>query len=57
VKKADVVAGLAPGATSEFAAKLKALQRENRERRQAYEVLRKASTYFAAAEKGGGPKT
>ena len=32
------------------AAKLKALERENRELRQANEILRKASAYFAQAE-------
>ncbi len=31
-------------------AKLKALERENRELRQANEILRKASAYFALAE-------
>ncbi len=57
VKKADVEAGLAPAVTSEVAAKLKALGPENRELRQANEILRKASAYFAAAERGGRPKT
>jgi transposase len=52
VKKADVQAGLAPGATSEVAAKLKALGHENRELRKANEMFRKASAYFAAAEFG-----
>lgn len=33
-----------------MAAKLKALKRENRELRQANEILRKASAYFAMAE-------
>jgi hypothetical protein len=33
-----------------MAAKLKALERENRELRQANEILRKASAYFARAE-------
>jgi transposase len=32
------------------AAKLKALERENRELRQANDILRKASAYFAQAE-------
>ena len=50
VKKADRDAGRAPGIPSEMAAKLKALERENRELRQANEILRKASAYFAAAE-------
>ena len=34
----------------DFAAELKALERENRELRQANEILRKASAYFAQAE-------
>ena len=34
----------------DMAAKLKALERENRELRQANEILRKASAYFAQAE-------
>jgi len=38
------------GATAEMAAKLKALERENRELRQANEILRKASAFFAQAE-------
>lgn len=33
-----------------MAEKLKALERENRELRQANEILRKASGYFATAE-------
>ncbi|REG46244.1 hypothetical protein ATH84_1016104 [Paracoccus versutus] len=33
-----------------MAAKLTALERENRELRQANEILRKASAYFAMAE-------
>jgi transposase-like protein len=35
---------------TDFAAKLNALERENRELRQANEALRKASAYFAQAE-------
>ena len=38
------------GVPTDFAAKLKALERENRELRQANEILRKASAYFAQAE-------
>lgn len=49
-KRADIEAGRAPGVPSEIAQKLKALERENRELRQANEILRKASAYFAAAE-------
>ncbi len=50
VKKAEVDSGRKPGLTTDMAAKLKALERENRELRQANEILRKASAYFAAAE-------
>ena len=39
-----------PGLTTDMAAKLKTLERENRELRQANEILRKASAYFAQAE-------
>ena len=50
VKKAERDSGHKPGLTSDMAAKLKALERENRELRQANEILRKASAYFAQAE-------
>ena len=43
-------AGLQDGMTSEMRDRLKALERENRELRQANEILRKASAYFAQAE-------
>jgi transposase-like protein len=42
--------GPAPGVTTDERARLKALERENRELRQANEILRKASAYFAQAE-------
>jgi transposase len=50
VKKAEVDSGRKAGLTTDMAAKLKALERENRELRQANEILRKASAYFAQAE-------
>jgi transposase-like protein len=50
VKKTEVDAGRRAGVPSEMAEKLKALERENRELRQANEILRKASAYFAQAE-------
>ena len=50
VKKAEVDSGRKPGLTTDMAARLKALERENRELRQANEILRKASAYFAQAE-------
>jgi transposase-like protein len=50
VKKAEVNGGKRPGVSSEMAERMKALERENRELRQANEILRKASAYFALAE-------
>jgi len=49
-KKAEVDGGKRAGVPSDLAEKLKALERENRELRQANEILRKASAYFAQAE-------
>ncbi|XWN34452.1 MAG: IS3 family transposase [Devosia sp.] len=46
VKKAEVDGGRRAGVPSEMAEKMKALERENRELRQANEILRKASAYF-----------
>ncbi len=50
VKKAEVDTGKRAGVSTDVAEKLKALERENRELRQANEILRKASAYFAQAE-------
>jgi len=50
VKKAEVDSGQRAGVSTDMAEKLKALERENRELRQANEILRKASAYFATAE-------
>ena len=50
VKKAEVDSGKRAGVPTDVAEKLKALERENRELRQANEILRKASAYFAQAE-------
>ena len=50
VKKAERDTGRRPGPTTEMAARLKSLECENRELRQANEILRKASAYFAQAE-------
>lgn len=49
-KKAEVDTGKRAGLPSDMAEKMKALERENRELRQANEILRKASAYFAQAE-------
>ncbi len=50
LKKAEIDTGNRAGVPSDIAEKLKALERENRELRQANEILRKASAYFAQAE-------
>lgn len=50
VRKAEVDSGKRAGVPTDVAEKLKALERENRELRQANEILRKASAYFARAE-------
>ena len=50
VKRADVDEGVKPGRSSEDAARMKALEQENRELKRANEILRKASAYFAQAE-------
>jgi transposase-like protein len=56
VKKKEVDSGTRAGVPTEVAEKLKALERENRELRQANEILRKASAYFAMAELDRRPK-
>ncbi|WP_436969156.1 IS3 family transposase [Agrobacterium salinitolerans] len=55
VKKAEVDSGKRAGLPSDVAEKMKALERENRELRQANEILRKASAYFAPG--GARPPT
>ena len=50
VKKAERDSGVRTGVPRDVATKLKALERENRELRQANEILRKATAYFARAE-------
>lgn len=50
VKKTEVDSGKRAGLTSETAEKMKSLEREVRELRQANEILRKASAYFAQVE-------
>ena len=56
IKKAEVDSGKRAGMPTDVAEKLKALERENRELRQANEILRKASAYFAMAELDRRPK-
>ena len=50
VRQAQRDHGQRPGTTTDDRERLKALERENRELRQANEILRKASAYFAQAE-------
>ena len=50
VKKAEVDSGQRSGVPTDMAERMKTLERENRELRQANEILRKASAYFAQAE-------
>ena len=50
IGNAERDSGRKPGLTTDMAAKMKALEREVRELRQANEILRKASAYFAQAE-------
>lgn len=50
VKQAERNLGLRPGPISAESERIKVLERENRELRQANEILRKASAYFAQAE-------
>lgn len=50
VRQAERDAGSRAGLTTDERERIKALERENRELRQANEILRKASAYFAQAE-------
>lgn len=56
VKKAEVNTGSRAGIPTDVQENLKAQEREIRELRQANEILRKASAYFAMAEFGRRPK-
>ena len=56
IRKSEVDSGQRDGITSEEQARVKALERENRELRRANEILRKASAYFAQAELDRRPK-
>src|SRR5882757_6689747 len=50
IAQAERDRGLRAGSTTDERERMKALERENRELRQANEILRKASAYFAQAE-------
>jgi transposase-like protein len=56
VKRAEVESGSRAGIPLDVLEKLKAQEREIRELRQANEILRKASAYFAMAELDRRPK-
>ncbi len=56
VQQTEIDAGSRGGLTTDEAAKMRVLERENRELRQANEILRKASAYFAQAELDRRPK-
>ena len=57
VRQAERDDGKRAGLTTDERARLKQLERENRELRQANEILRKASAYFAQAELDRRSKT
>ena len=50
VRQVERDTGVKPGPTTAVIERIKTLERENRELRQANEILRKASAYFAQAE-------
>jgi transposase len=50
VRQSERDAGPGDGVTTQERDRIRALERENRELRQANEILRKASAYFAQAE-------
>ncbi len=50
IRQAERVQGVRGGPTTEQRERIKTLERENRELRQANEILGKASAYFAQAE-------
>ena len=57
VRQAEHDQGMRPGPTTEERERIKVLEREVRELRQANEILRKASAYFAQAELDRRSKT
>ena len=57
VRQAERDVGQRPGLTTDERARMKQLERENRELRQVNEILRKASAYFAQAELDRRSKT
>jgi transposase-like protein len=57
VRQEERDTGARAGATTSETERIRALERENRELRQANEILRKASAYFAMAELDRRSKT
>ena len=55
VKKTEIDRGVRAGVPTDVAEKLRAMERENRELRQANEILRTASGYFAVAKRAKVP--
>jgi transposase len=55
VRRAETDAGERPGLTSDERARMRELERENRELRRANEILKAASVFFAT-ELDGRPK-
>jgi len=56
VRQQEVDSGRRGGLTTDERARMKDLERENRELRRANEILKKASAYFAQAELDRRPK-
>jgi len=56
VRRTEIDTGRRGGLTSEDQARIKELERENRELRRVNEILRKASAFFAQAELDRPPK-
>jgi len=56
VRRAEIDTGRRAGLSSDERARIKELERENRELRRANEILRKASAFFAQAELDRQPK-
>ncbi len=56
VRRAEIDTGHRQGVTTDERARIKELERENRELRRANEILRKASAFFAQAELDRLPK-
>jgi len=56
VRQAERDSGARDGLTTDDRDRIKALERENRELRQANEILRKASAFFAQAELDRPPR-